>query len=424
MDRSGRLFSFDEGSSNTSHQATASNAAPAAPLQNYLNMRGDEVSLKLQEAARLDPDFVDVVLAADLYGIPSRALDGIGIKNGDLWRQIYSIGTGLTAEVVQHTMESDERPERATPPDKTIALKIFQSTRLASPNKTKAARLKVYDSILKEMKAFSHPSLSSHPNILKLLFIGWNVHQPYPMLATELGDYGSLDYIIRSWGPGPTVRQKRNITIDIALGLQAIHHAGITHGDLKPDNIIVFSHEDPTRQVVAKLTDFGGSDETYVAESFVKPMHFTPLWCAPEVLGKDPDIPWNSADIYSYGLVVASLWAGPESSGPRSEGKVHEEGYESQGASVLSGSVSLASDQDIEGLEYIKNLPENHPDSVMSVLKRRLTRETLPAGIDPGELFAILNPALRTYWWERPDTEELMVLISNFARTLGRIVEP
>ncbi|KAL4868117.1 hypothetical protein BDV12DRAFT_170096 [Aspergillus spectabilis] len=51
--------------------------------------------------------------------------------------------------------------------------------------------------------------------------------------------------------------------------------------------------------------EFGGSDEIH-GERFGTPTHFTLLWCAPEVLGKGPDIPWNLADLYSYGLVVAS----------------------------------------------------------------------------------------------------------------------
>ncbi|GFF95920.1 hypothetical protein IFM47457_10610 [Aspergillus lentulus] len=70
MDRSGRLFSFDEGSSGISHQVTASSAPTTEPLQSYSNMERDEASLKLREAARADPDFIDVVLSADLYGIP------------------------------------------------------------------------------------------------------------------------------------------------------------------------------------------------------------------------------------------------------------------------------------------------------------------------------------------------------------------
>lgn len=420
MDRSGRLFSFDEGSSDISLQVTANSAPSAERVQPTSNLTSDEVSLKLQDAASADPDFVDVVLAAALYGIPSKSINTIGFQQpgSDDLRQVYTVGSGLTSEVVQHTvLTTKQRSESERPQSTTIALKIFQSTRLAHPNKAKAARQKVYNSILNEMKAFSHPLLSNHPNILKLLFIGWNLDQPYPFLGTELGDYGSLDYVIRTWGASLTVRQKRNITIDIALGLQVIHHAGMTHGDLKPDNIIIFSHEDPTRQVVAKLMDFGGSDEIQ-GNIFGKPTHFTPFWCAPEVMGKHEDIPWDRADLYSYGLVVASLWAGIHD-----EGETHYNNDKPQGASVLSGSVPLASNEDNERLIYLKGLPENHPDSVMSVLKKRLTRKTLPAGIDPPELFAILTPTLKTDWWQRPDRKSFMEIISDFAHTIGRAIE-
>lgn len=421
MDRSGRLFSVDEGLSGFSNEVGGSNTPQDEPPHRILSPGEDEILRKLEEAARSDPDFADVILAARLYGIPSKAISGIGIKERDFGRDIYTVGAGLTAEVVQHTMSTGEGNSVT---GKTIALKIFQSTRLASPNQTKAARQKVYQSILKEMIVFRNPSLSSHPNILRLLFVGWNLHQPYPMLATELGDHGSLDYILRTYGPGPTVQQKRNITVDIAEGLLAIHNAGMTHGDLKPDNIIVFSHADPTRQIMAKLADFGGSSMIYTKEQFVKPTHFTPLWCAPEALGKERDIPWHYADLYSYGLVVASLWVGSGDSRDSNGESLHGNQQEAQGVTILSGFVSLASDQHNEGLEYIKSLPENHPDSVMSILKKRLTKESLPAGIDPSELFAILTPALRTNWWDRPDREDFMAIISDFAHTFGRAIAP
>ncbi|KAJ5504839.1 serine threonine protein kinase [Penicillium fimorum] len=435
MDRSGRLFSFRTSSFNTDAQKTVMPALPVNPLsQAYLNLETDDILLKLQQAAREDPDFVDVVQAASFYDIPSRSIDRIGLEGPDQVRQVLSIGSGLTSEVVQH-MLVDEKSKLQPPPSTTIALKIFRSTKLGSPSDAKAARQKVYSSILKEMMAFGHSTLSSHPHILKLLFIGWNLDHAYPILAMELGDYGSLDYIIRAPGPGPTARQKRHLTIDIALGLQAIHEAGFTHGDLKPDNIIVFSSEDPTRQVVAKLTDFGGSDKM-LGEHAGTPTHITPLWSAPEVLGKHSKIHWRVADVYSYGLVVASLWAGRESSeiyGGRA-GDEDDDWYDKPASSStlssssilsnVSNSGSLAPDEDQEGLRYLKKLPEDHPYSLMSFLRERITKESLPANIDPSELFAILAPTLKTDWRERPDMDKLMMVISEFSNAIERAIEP
>ncbi|KAJ5996312.1 serine threonine protein kinase [Penicillium canescens] len=473
MDRSGRLFSSSFSTFITETQETPASALPGEGSQHYWNLASDDVSQNLQKAARADPDFADVVCAASVYKIKHKTIDNIGVGDPNTSRQTFSIGAGLTSEVVQH-MLIDEASKLDPPPATTIALKIFRSAKQGSPSEARAARQKVYDSILREMKAFGHPSLSNHPHVLKLLFVGWNSNYAYPFLAMELGDHGSLDHILRTRGPGPTTRQKRNLTIDIALGLQAIHKAGFIHGDLKPDNIIVFSSGDPARQISAKLSDFGGSNEIY-GERDGAPTHFTSLWSAPEVLAKRSKIYWDRADVYSYGLVVASLWANPRGSEEDSEGKDHGDDYAGsrspsrtmlRSSSVLFGSVPLPSgeglssnedlssdedqssledqasnedlstedetpsdeetpsEEDIEGLRYIKCLPESNPESLMSVLAILITRKSLPADINPSEVFAILTPTLRTNWWERPEMDDFMVVISEFANAIGRVVEP
>jgi serine/threonine protein kinase len=460
MDRSGRLFSSSFSTSIAETQETPASALPGERSQHYWNFASDDVSQNLQKAARADPDFADVVCAASVYKIKHKTIDNIGVGDPNTSRQAFSVGAGLTSEVVQH-MLIDEASKLDPPPATTIALKIFRSAKRSSPSEARAARQKVYDSILREMKAFGHPSLSNHPHVLRLLFVGWNSNHAYPFLAMELGDHGSLDHILRTRGPGPTTRQKRNLTIDIALGLQAIHKAGFIHGDLKPDNIIVFSSDDPARQISAKLSDFGGSNQIY-GERGGAPTHFTPLWSAPEVLAKRSKIYWDRADVYSYGLVVASLWANPKGSEEDSEGKDCGDDYPGSpsktmlpSSSVLFGSVPLPSgeglssnedlssdedqsssedetasdeetpsEEDIEGLRYMKCLPESNPESLLSVLAILITRKSLPVDINPSEIFAILTPTLRTNWWERPEMDDFMVVISKFANAIGRVIEP
>jgi len=131
---------------------------------------------------------------------------------------------------------------------------------------------------------------------MQLHFIAWRKGEAFPALAFEHADHGSLDYLIRSFGEGLKYVHKQHITIDIALGLHAIHQAGFFHGDLKPENIVIMNHPDETRQVIANLIYFGGSLQaaTHMGR---EPVHFTPLWCAPEVLNKDPDVNWEKADV-------------------------------------------------------------------------------------------------------------------------------
>src|SRR5688500_16648223 len=71
----------------------------------------------------------------------------------------------------------------------------------------------------------------NHPNILALYDIG--VHGGAMYLVTELIDGESLR------GSRPTLRKSLDIAAQMADGLSAAHAAGVTHRDLKPDNVMV-----------------------------------------------------------------------------------------------------------------------------------------------------------------------------------------
>jgi serine/threonine protein kinase len=61
--------------------------------------------------------------------------------------------------------------------------------------------------------------------------------------------------LLRSYG---SEVRKTHLSLDIALGINAIHACGLVHGDIKPSNIIIQEH--PTRTVIAKISDFNGVD--------------------------------------------------------------------------------------------------------------------------------------------------------------------
>ena len=98
---------------------------------------------------------------------------------------------------------------------------------------------------------------------------------------------------------------------DIARGLQALHACGVTHGDLKVDNILIFdvpkgSSSSPSDcPLEAKLSDFGSS----VLESDGKTQltGHVPRWSAPE--STQYMLPHNLhlCDVYAFGLVCWCL---------------------------------------------------------------------------------------------------------------------
>ncbi len=67
--------------------------------------------------------------------------------------------------------------------------------------------------------------------------------------------------------------------------LKYLHEKGITHRDVKPDNILIQSH-DPLH---VKLTDFGLSKMVEEEETFLRTFCGTLLYCAPEVYTEYPE---------------------------------------------------------------------------------------------------------------------------------------
>ncbi len=148
-----------------------------------------------------------------------------------------------------------------------------------------------------------------HRNVVDIVDFGATA-EGIPYMVMELlegrpaGDL--VDYAPRSIGE--TIR----IAIQVLAGLQAVHGAGILHGDLKPDNIMLVRDGDGE---TAKLVDFGVS-RTVVSQPRLKSvvpteerlLAGTPWYMSPEQARVDPLD--ERADLYSLAVIMYQLLTG------------------------------------------------------------------------------------------------------------------
>ena len=89
--------------------------------------------------------------------------------------------------------------------------------------------------------------------------------------------------------------------------MEYLHAKRFVHFDLKSDNILVAVRG---RRLVCKVCDFGLSKQRRSQASFVSNVNSrrgTLPWTAPEVL-RSPDKVSDSADVYSFAIVMWELW--------------------------------------------------------------------------------------------------------------------
>ena len=97
------------------------------------------------------------------------------------------------------------------------------------------------------------------------------------------------------------VSVKQILCLDIVRGLTALHGAGLVHGDIKAENVLVCSGAN--RKFVAKLADFGFSvvEATETAEVWIGG---TNPWRAPETKDAIEVKLLRHTDTYSLGLLI------------------------------------------------------------------------------------------------------------------------
>jgi serine/threonine protein kinase len=181
--------------------------------------------------------------------------------------------------------------------DRPVALKVFKPDCPVTPS-----------AALAEARA---AAALNHPNVCTIYAVDDTAG--VPIIAMEYVAGQPLSTQPRS-GPPPR-DEVLWISRQIAAGMAAAHDAGIVHGDLKPENIMV------NEEGIVKILDFGlarrlrrlravaldETDELGLAESG-EALFGTPRYLAPEQVRGEPAT--FASDVFSLGVVLYELTSG------------------------------------------------------------------------------------------------------------------
>lgn len=175
-----------------------------------------------------------------------------------------------------------------------------------------AATLLAYDRQLQRhvvLKLYDRISPEQREAVLKEGRALAKVNSPYVGQCFAAETYGDCPYLVLEYFDGGALsdfgncgpRKAREIVGRLAEGLQAIHDAGLVHGDIKPSNIVVDAQGMPRfidfgLATNAGLTGLGSGD--------------TSSYAAPEKANDSTNIDRRAADIFSLGAVLYFLLSG------------------------------------------------------------------------------------------------------------------
>lgn len=173
-----------------------------------------------------------------------------------------------------------------------------------------------FQQAITELRILSHSAINKSDKIVNLRAIHWDTGPDakgttlweyiWPALCLEVAHCGSLQQL-QAANDDLGEALKFSLCFDIAAGIDFLHSCGITHGDIKAENVLIF--QSATKRLTAKLADFGSSlineGESWMLDGGTDP------WVAPE-WGQTVQLfeMTTLTDNYSFGLLVLRMYIG------------------------------------------------------------------------------------------------------------------
>jgi len=154
--------------------------------------------------------------------------------------------------------------------------------------------------------------LLRHPHVVAVLDAGVVDERQY--LAMELVDGPTLE----EWLQDPAERTREELVrlfLPLCDAVAHAHRQGVTHRDLKPQNVLMQRMEDPTAPWAPKIVDFGlarvldGIDPHFATARDQDRMS-TLAYSAPELLSDGVAVPDTRIDVFGLGALLYRMLAG------------------------------------------------------------------------------------------------------------------
>ncbi|UYV80690.1 PSKH1 [Cordylochernes scorpioides] len=143
----------------------------------------------------------------------------------------------------------------------------------------------------------------NHPNVIKLKEVFETEKHIY--MVMELATGGNLLDRLKEVGIFSEEEAKRTLKM-VINGINYLHNLGITHRDLKPDNILYYH---PGKESRLMITDFGiASARKHSGNPYMYTICGTPQYLAPEIILRRPYT--CAVDMWAIGVIMYILLKG------------------------------------------------------------------------------------------------------------------